>query len=297
MFVVTKPNIEAFERMVSVDDGPPIRVFNDIDDEGPPEGFTYIKESFPNEGVPHFDPSFTVGCSCAGNCCVDVPSHEKEAEKCVCLELNNNGYPYDSNGRLIEYRGFIYECNSRCGCGPDCRLRVVQKGRKVSMHIIRHPNGKGWGVVAGEDIPRGAFVVQYVGEIIPNEVANSRGNRTGRQSYLFDLDFNMGGGASRYTVDAHNFGNIAHFFNHSCDPNLCIMAIYIDNLDPDMHLIAFFACRDIKFGEELTFDYLGRRGRLGKENLRSPPRKNVKLSPDSIRCLCGSPNCRGYIYC
>ena len=40
------------------------------------------------------------------------------------------------------------------------------------------------------------------------------------RTYLFDLDFNSGGSENVYTVDAANYGNVAHFVNHSCDPNI-----------------------------------------------------------------------------
>ena len=39
------------------------------------------------------------------------------------------------------------------------------------------------------------------------------------RTYLFDLDFNLGDN-NLYTVDAALYGNVAHFVNHSCEPNL-----------------------------------------------------------------------------
>ena len=42
----------------------------------------------------------------------------------------------------------------------------------------------GWGLRALEDIPEGAFVCDYVGELITNEVADARED----DSYLFDLE-------------------------------------------------------------------------------------------------------------
>ena len=73
------------------------------------------------------------------------------------------------------------------------------------------------------------------------------------KTYLFDLDFNEEN--NPYTVDAAYFGNVAHFINHSCEPNLAIYNVWIDCLDPNLPRLAFFATRDIARGEQISFDY------------------------------------------
>ncbi|KAK1801299.1 hypothetical protein P4O66_022982, partial [Electrophorus voltai] len=89
--------------------------------------------------------------------------------------------------------------------------------------------------------------------IITSEKAEKRGETYGKQgaTYLFDLDYLD----DVYTVDAAHYGNISHFVNHSCDPNLQVYNVFIDNLDERLPRIAFFATQLIKAGEELTFDY------------------------------------------
>ena len=42
----------------------------------------------------------------------------------------------------------------------------------------------------------------------------------------------------------------------SCDPNLEIHNVFINNIDVSMPYLALFSCRDIAKGEELSFDYL-----------------------------------------
>ncbi|KAL5015146.1 hypothetical protein ScPMuIL_009416 [Solemya velum] len=98
--------------------------------------------------------------------------------------------------------------------------------------------------------------MEYVGEVITNEEAERRGmeyDATGR-TYLFDLDYNDGD--CPFTVDACNYGNVSHFVNHSCDPNLEVYGVWINTLDPRLPRIALFSKRDIQKGEELTFDYM-----------------------------------------
>jgi len=81
-----------------------------------------------------------------------------------------------------------------------------------------------------------------------------------------------------YCIDAMAFGNVSRFINHSCNPNLENYQIFVDDLNPHKPRIAFFAKRDIKKGEEISFDY------------RYPV-----ASTGVIRCLCGADNCRGYL--
>ena len=77
----------------------------------------------------------------------------------------------------------IYECNKKCKCSKDCYNRVVQKGRKVRLAIFRTSNGCGWGVKTLENIKKGSFVVEYVGEVITNEEAEERGKKYGGSSF------------------------------------------------------------------------------------------------------------------
>lgn len=64
-------------------------------------------------------------------------------------------------------------------------------------------------------------------------------------------------------MDAALYGNVSHFINHSCEPNLEIFNVWIDCLDPNLPRLCLFAARDIFKGEQLTFDYKQRTGDLG----------------------------------
>ena len=93
--------------------------------------------------------------------------------------------------------------------------------------------------------------MEYVGEVITSEEAERRGQLYDNKgiTYLFDLDYD------EFTVDAARYGNVSHFVNHSCDPNLQVFNVFIDNLDTRLPRIALFSTRTINAGEELTFDY------------------------------------------
>ena len=202
----------------------------------------------------------------------------------------------------------LYECNKRCSCDETCTNRLVQKGRKHKLAIFRTDNGCGWGVKAMENIKAGSFVVEYVGEVITSEEAEERGRKYDAEgrTYLFDLDFNLGE-ENLYTVDAAYFGNLSHFINHSCDPNLNIFSVFINNLDPNMPQLAMFAKRDIKRGEQITFDYC--------QSTSHDPQSSVLVSPSKAvsrtlpaeeeeagetqlksECRCGARNCRKVLF-
>uniref|UniRef100_H2YGL8 SET domain-containing protein n=1 Tax=Ciona savignyi TaxID=51511 RepID=H2YGL8_CIOSA len=169
----------------------------------------------------------------------------------------------------------------------DCPNRVVQHGLHNALSIYRTSNGKGWGVRALEIIPKGSFVMEYVGEVIKNEEAERRGKRYDSEgmTYLFDLDYYDS--ENPLTVDATRFGNISHFVNHSCSPNLQVYNVFINNVDPSLPRIALFALRTISANEELTFDY-----QMTGDN--SPDADKHSLIKRT-RCLCGSSSCRGWL--
>lgn len=267
-----------------------IKVENLYDLEGPPKGFVYINKclTMPGIKIPDEPP---VGCEC------DVC--EPRSRKC-CGNQQSRSYNYRGKRRINIPPGFpIYECNKRCKCGVDCPNRTIQAGRKVPLCIYRTNTGCGWGVKALRKIYKGEFVCEYVGEIITHDEAERRGkiyDARGR-TYLFDLDFNSSD--NPYTIDAATYGNVSHFINHSCEPNLAVWAVWIDCLDPNLPNLALFALREIEKDEELTFDYMSSNG----GSHPSTPEKNpegveegVEVSKKKSLCKCGTKSCRRYLF-
>ncbi|KAM3188477.1 hypothetical protein ACTXT7_000174 [Hymenolepis weldensis] len=138
----------------------------------------------------------------------------------------------------------------------------MQLGRKIPLTIFRTSNGRGWGIKTPQRIPKGTFVIEYVGEIhfpfcqiISINEALRRGELYDRenQTYLFEADYDL---PSQFAIDNCHKGNASRFINHSqCEPNLIIHHVFIDGANPKLPRIAFFARRNIKEGEELTIDY------------------------------------------
>jgi hypothetical protein len=62
--------------------------------------------------------------------------------------------------------------------------------------------------------------------------------------------------AESFTIDSQRIGHIARFINHACEPNLISASVYIDHrADLRLPRVAFFACKTIEAGSELTFHY------------------------------------------
>jgi histone-lysine N-methyltransferase SUV39H len=293
-----------------------IKVENLVDLEGIADSFTYVNDYLPGEGVtiPEDPP---IGCDCQPFCSPDSGN--------CCGKQSGAAFAYGPDQRLVVPVGTpIYECNRRCKCGPGCLNRVVQNGHTVNLCVFRTANGCGWGVKTLQAIKKGSFVCDYVGEVIKSEEAEKRGevyDAEGR-TYLFDLDYNDGE-HNPYTVDAATFGNVSHFINHSCEPNLAVFAVWINCLEPNLPKLALFATRNIREGEEITFDYmcqsLNGNNHLDSEgsslSYSSPLRTRLSLSSaenlegclpgssevedKSVRktlCKCGTRKCRKYLF-
>ncbi|CAL8279501.1 unnamed protein product [Merluccius merluccius] len=243
----------------------PIPCVNAEDGQPCPENYKYIPENCVTSPM-NIDRNIThlQYCVCKEDCSSSV---------CMCGQLSLRCW-YDKAGRLLpefcmEEPPLIFECNHACSCRRTCKNRVVQNGLRTRLQLFRTPK-KGWGVRALQDIPQGTFICEYVGEIISEEEAEMRKNDT----YLFSMDNKP---KDVYCIDAHFYGNISRFINHMCEPNLFACRVFTSHQDLRFPHIAFFACENIKAGEELGFNY--------GEHFWEVKRKQFS-------CECGSPKCR-----
>nr|CAH8855804.1 unnamed protein product [Trichobilharzia regenti] len=138
--------------------------------------------------------------------------------------------------------------------------------------ILARSRIQGLGLYAARDLSKSTFIIEYLGEVIRNEVANRRERLYESQNrgiYMFRVD-------DDWIVDATMCGGLARYINHSCDPN-CTAEIL--NCDNSNHIV-IIACKNIEKGDELTYDY--------KFDFEEDRR-------DRIPCLCGSANCRKWM--
>lgn len=152
-------------------------------------------------------------------------------------------------------------------------MKKSANGREP-LYVVRSSRIHGRGVFADRRIRKGTRIVEYKGERVGNDEADSRydeDNMKRHHTFLFTLD-------SRTVVDGaiKRGGGDASYINHSCEPNC--EAVISDRR------IFIHALRTIQPGEELAYDY--QYERTGK---------NDKELEKFYLCRCGSDSCRGSI--
>lgn len=192
--------------------------------------------------------------------------------------------PYDRYGllQLGWLKIDVVECNSRCRCGPNCVNRELQKGLHVPLEVFKTEE-RGWGVRTLEQIPRGKFVLEYVGEMLTEGEVSKRGlvYPEYNSSYLFNLDHPDVPQEDHLVLDGFKVSNVGRFINHSCEGNLSIYRVYTETLDKRIYRIGLYAGRDIEFGEELTYDY---------KYIQEPGLPTD--DPAAFKCFCRTKGCR-----
>ncbi len=96
----------------------------------------------------------------------------------------------------------------------------------------------GLGLFATAPIRKRSRVAEYKGPLLTTKKAakiEASGNR-----YLYEIN-------SRWTIDGTPRSNVARYANHSCNPNCDTTAV--------KRRVFIFALRNIKPGEEITYDY------------------------------------------
>lgn len=317
--------------------GPAVTFSNHVDKEIPP-AFTWITDYVYGPGVTKTDAdAVMLGCT---KCRPDMGGNKgcEYTQKCDCLEYAHpdpkrlkddqvmqyaaweeglmdaaglpKRFPYRMVDReyvldpfYLESRKVIYECNPRCKCGPHCKNRKVQHGRKVPLEIFKTAK-RGFGLRCPVPLKRGQFIDKYLGELITDDDANKReaSSGPGKASYLFSLDkfANDDGqpGSLRssdcYVADGEHMGGPTRFINHSCDPNCRLFTVSYNRFDTRIYDLAFFALHDIPANEELTFDYMDpEEGEAGQAEKADVEGKEDGIVVD---CLCGAENCRGKLW-
>ena len=146
----------------------------------------------------------------------------------------------------------------------------VTKRRTRRRITVRNSGIHGKGVFAATTIPKGTRIIEYKGARMSEDAADEKyGNDESPHTFLFLLE-------DKTVIDANRRGNSARWINHSCDPNC--------ETNEENGRLFIDAIRNIRCGEELTYDY-----KLIVDERYTPALKRL------YACGCGSRRCRGTI--
>lgn len=178
----------------------------------------------------------------------------------------------DTRAKQRDHNSSLEKTQKVFGQASDV-LRFNQlKKRKKPVKFARSAIHN-WGLYAMENIAKDDMIIEYVGEQVRQKIADLREQQYTKSgigsSYLFRIDDDT-------VVDATKKGGIARFINHSCSPNCKASIIRVEG----SKRIVIYAERAIGQNEELTYDY-----KFDRE----------MRSEDRIPCLCGTPECKGFL--
>ena len=135
----------------------------------------------------------------------------------------------------------------------------------MKLYKIKKSNIDNRGLYASQDIKDGTKIIEYKGKIITKKkVEEDPKFDNDKAIYLFNLN-------KRYDLDGDFKYNTARLINHSCNPNCEVAGVGLK--------VWVYAIRDIKTGEESSYDY-----GFGYDDYYK-----------DFPCRCGSKNCVGYI--
>ena len=135
----------------------------------------------------------------------------------------------------------------------------------MKLYKIKKSNIDNRGLYAAKNIKAGTIVIHYKGKLITKkETEKNPKYDNDKAIYLFNLN-------SRYDLDGDFGYNTARLINHSCSPNC--------EVDGKGLKLWIYALKDIRKGEELSYDY----GFGYDENYKD------------FVCKCRAKNCCGYI--
>ena len=241
---------------------------------------------------------------------------------CLCVEgrrdrlpvsqflahLQERGRAPPSGATVTEPSPPIFECScSLAGC-PD---RLAMQGPSPPPRMVLL-DAKGWGLCASGDLPAGAFVCDYRGEVLSASEAVARlasYELAGLQhTFLLCVRESFGARVNVTAIDATHAGNEGRCINHSCRPNLVLELVRTAQPLADgagrpsaapVIRACFFTQRPVAAGEELTIDYAEGSSTVGAGDMRGVNESETAAKSGQershTRCLCGEDNCRRWL--
>ncbi|XP_077241397.1 SET domain group 26 isoform X2 [Tasmannia lanceolata] len=199
--------------------------------------------------------------------------HKKQKEEdiaiCLCW-YEENDHDSACGERCLNVLTSTECTPGYCPCGIHCKNQKFQKCEYAKSKLFK-TEGRGWGLLADENIKAGHFIIEYCGEVISWKEARRRSQayEAGGLKDAFIISLN-----AYESIDATKKGSLARFINHSCQPN-CETRKW--TVLGEIR-VGIFAKQDIPVGTELSYDY------------------NFEwYGGAKVRCLCGAVCCSGFL--
>ena len=142
---------------------------------------------------------------------------------------------------------------------------------------VRNSPIHGRGVFAIAPIKKGTRIIEYKGTRMTQKESDLVYGNTSDTGHTFLFTLN-----DYYVIDGNFRSNAARWINHGCTPNCESETEEDDSGRPEKERVFIHAIRNIKAGDELTYDYL--------ITLDEPHTKRMKKI---WQCLCDAKNCKG----
>jgi len=204
------------------------------------------------------------------------PPKNVPTDVCRCIPVSEGGNACDENclNKMMYIECFGGEGDGKnkknCNCGPDCGNRKLSN-REITRTRPAREIGKGWGLIAVDDVKPGDLILEYVGEVLTEEQIQHR-LQEHEKLHPNDPNFYIMELQNNWYIDARDKGSLSRFINHSCEPNCQLERINVGGYIR----IAIMCIRPIKGGSFLSYDY-------------QFDTKHASTFP----CACGSKLCRG----
>ncbi len=154
---------------------------------------------------------------------------------------------------------------------------ATARNRAAPAVRVRNSTIHGRGVFATRAIKKGERVIEQKGTRITHAECDSLDSNSTESGHTFLFTLN-----DDYVIDTNRGGNAARWINHGCTPN-CESEYEEDDLGRSHNDRIFInAVRNIKIGEELTYDYL-----ITLDEDHTDEMKKI------WQCLCGAKHCTG----
>lgn len=137
----------------------------------------------------------------------------------------------------------------------------MQTAATNELYEVKPSGIHGMGIFARVDVPAETRILEYVGERISKKESLRR--RKANNFFVFTV-------TNKFDIDGAVDWNPARFINHSCAPN-CEARM-------EEERIWIYAVRELRAGEELTFNY-----GYDLQDYEEHP------------CRCGAPECLGFM--